>query len=59
MGTIADKLKHALDMKEEIRQAIIAKGGVLSEDAPLSEWRSATMEIISINDIPDGDDVKY
>ena len=47
--TIADKLSHILDIKEEIKDALIEKGSDVTDDTPFAEYPEKIQEI-STND---------
>ena len=47
--TIADKLSHILDIKEEIKDALIEKGSDVTDDTPFAEYPEKIQEI-SVND---------
>lgn len=41
MGSVSDKLNYTIEAKAAIRDAIIGKGGTLSETAPFSSYPAA------------------
>lgn len=45
MATVADKLMSIYDSKNQIRQAILHKGGALAEKAPLSDYPQAIYDL--------------
>lgn len=45
MATVADKLLSIYDSKNQIRQAILHKGGALAEKAPLSDYPQAIYDL--------------
>ena len=45
MATVADKLVSIYDSKNQIRQAILQKGGALAEKAPLADYPQAIYDL--------------